>query len=210
MSHESDSASRHRNMLKSLRVNIPHVGASMPAIGFVRQPPTGHYALAESCRCSRHAIALRRSGMPTMSQYDRLLAIGCSAVAIGLALAIFGEVAGTRDWFIFEAGIAVIIFASVMVVTALRGKRRTGVTTTGARRVGTRAAIRSYVERARQSPRRRVLAVLGVLWVCYNVIGFVASVVMAKWAYALVYGVLAIALPVLAFVRASTPKSPTT
>ncbi len=41
MSHESDSASRHRNMLKSLRVDIPHVGALMPAIGFVRQPPLG-------------------------------------------------------------------------------------------------------------------------------------------------------------------------
>jgi hypothetical protein len=26
-------------MLESLRVDIPHVGASMPAIGFVRQPP---------------------------------------------------------------------------------------------------------------------------------------------------------------------------
>jgi hypothetical protein len=38
MSHESDSASRHRNMLKSLQVDIPHVGATMPAIGFVRQP----------------------------------------------------------------------------------------------------------------------------------------------------------------------------
>jgi len=148
--------------------------------------------------------------MPTVSQYDRLLAIGCSAVAMGLALAILGAVAGTRDWFIFGAGIGVIVFASVMVVTALRGKRRTGVTTTGVSRVGTRAAIRSYVEPARQSPRRRVLAVLGVLWVCYNVIAFVAAVVTARWVYALVYGVLAITLPVLAFVRASTPKSPTT
>jgi hypothetical protein len=44
MSHESDSASRHRNMLKSLRVDIPHVGALMPAIGFVRQPQSGHNA----------------------------------------------------------------------------------------------------------------------------------------------------------------------
>ena len=41
MSHESDSASRHRNMLKSLRLDVPHVGASMPAIGFVRQPQSG-------------------------------------------------------------------------------------------------------------------------------------------------------------------------
>jgi hypothetical protein len=42
MSHESDSASRHRNMLKSLRFHIPHVGALLPAIGFVRQPHSGH------------------------------------------------------------------------------------------------------------------------------------------------------------------------
>src|SRR5467141_2731194 len=45
MSHESDSASRHRNMLKSSRLDIPHVGALLPAIGFVRHPPTGQYAL---------------------------------------------------------------------------------------------------------------------------------------------------------------------
>jgi Methyltransferase domain len=31
-------------MLKSLRVDIPHIGALMPAIGFVRQPRSGHYA----------------------------------------------------------------------------------------------------------------------------------------------------------------------
>jgi hypothetical protein len=44
LSHESDSASRHRNMLKSSRVDIPHVGALIHAIGFVRQPQSGQYA----------------------------------------------------------------------------------------------------------------------------------------------------------------------
>jgi hypothetical protein len=32
-------------MLKWVRVDIPHVGAVMAVIGFVRQPRTGHYAL---------------------------------------------------------------------------------------------------------------------------------------------------------------------
>ncbi len=45
VSHESDSAARRRNMLKSLRVDIPPVGASMPAIGFVRQPHSARYGL---------------------------------------------------------------------------------------------------------------------------------------------------------------------
>jgi hypothetical protein len=48
MSHESDSASRHRNMSKWLRVDIPHVGVSMVVIGFVRQPQSGQSVVAVS------------------------------------------------------------------------------------------------------------------------------------------------------------------
>ena len=53
LSHESDSASRHRNMLKSLRVDVPHVEASMPAVGFVRQPPPARL-------CERRAAVMGR------------------------------------------------------------------------------------------------------------------------------------------------------
>jgi hypothetical protein len=58
MSHESDSASRHRNMLKSLRVDIPHVGPLLSAIGFVRQPPLGRL-------CERRTAVMASPVRPT-------------------------------------------------------------------------------------------------------------------------------------------------
>jgi hypothetical protein len=66
MSHESDSASRHRNMLKSLRVDIPHVGALLPAIGFVRQPQSETICIACSvsspCACEGLPGVVPRDG----------------------------------------------------------------------------------------------------------------------------------------------------
>jgi hypothetical protein len=73
-----------------------------------------------------------------------------------------------------------------------------------------RAIISSYIEAARQSRKRRVLAVLGALWIVYNVIAFVVAIARSRWSYALVYGVVAAALLVLAYVRAAAPKRPTT
>ncbi len=64
MSHESDSASRHHNMLKSLRVDIPHVGALMPAIGFVRQPPLALLCHAAAARNARGSVPYRAPHNP--------------------------------------------------------------------------------------------------------------------------------------------------
>jgi len=59
MSHESDSALRHRNMSKVAARRHPHVGASMPAIGFVRHPRG-----AFDMRASHAASRQRGTGRP--------------------------------------------------------------------------------------------------------------------------------------------------
>jgi catechol 2,3-dioxygenase-like lactoylglutathione lyase family enzyme len=58
-------------MLKSLRVDIPHVGALMPAIGFVRQPPTGQYALVRSPSQRLVTVVLRVSNLDTSAALYR-------------------------------------------------------------------------------------------------------------------------------------------
>ena len=65
LAHESDAASRDREMLKSVQFDIPHVAVRMAVIGFVRQPPLAR--CCENSRRTERATSMTQNARPGVS-----------------------------------------------------------------------------------------------------------------------------------------------
>jgi F0F1-type ATP synthase assembly protein I len=149
--------------------------------------------------------------MRPVNPHARLVALGCSAVVIGLSLAAFGVVSSSGDWIIASLGGIAAALGLVIVVTALIGMSRTASApeTAGRQHVSRSGeGARSFVRRARSSRKESLIAILYVVWFIYNAVAFVITLVRHQWALSLVYGALTAVMPVLVYVRGSTPKRP--
>jgi hypothetical protein len=149
--------------------------------------------------------------MRAVSQYGRLVAIGCSTVVIGGALATFGVVSSSGDWILAALGGIAAALGLLLVVTALVGMRRTAPTTRINGQPSTSNPVeigRAFVRRARSSRRQQLIAILYLVWFVYNAVALVVTLVRHQWALSLVYAALTAVVPVLVYVRAATPTPP--